>query len=341
MIRKTFKYFSIVLSVFSLITLWFPAFSTRITDGESWNMVVRGYNLAEFSPWGSIVLLTPIVLILLVLSKLGNSLKTISLFTLCLIDGFALCDSLSKSYSWMTENTTGHVTVHGYQLIYAVLLLMAIIYLFIDCNFDLEGRLIKDFFIKKEIDVDPIDYTKEKFFLCSKLYKLAKYKENGDEVNSKCAICFASSEGYFAAPNDNDSAEYLSVEVLGEDTAIGFVMKNMPTGIFGRFYEDFDFRKEIEMKIKEYPYIKKGKAEIWAPSEDGFVKLPAQISPLDIDDVKLKIDDALSREDMIGSVVVQDNELVAIVTDYDSETKEYKCIAAELMAIDLCRKIYE
>ena len=172
MIRKTFKYFSMVLSVFSLITLWFPVFSARITDGESWNMVVRGYNLAEFSPWGSIVvlmplvlmarivLLTPIVLILLVLSKLGNSLKTISLFTLCLIDGFALCDSLSKSYSWMTENTTGHVTVHGYQLIYAVLLLIAIIYLFIDCNFDLEGRLIKDFFIKKEIDVDPIDYTK-------------------------------------------------------------------------------------------------------------------------------------------------------------------------------------
>jgi len=60
MIRKTFKYFSMVLSVFSLITLWFPVFSTRITDGESWNMVVRGYNLAEFSPWGSVVLLTRI-----------------------------------------------------------------------------------------------------------------------------------------------------------------------------------------------------------------------------------------------------------------------------------------
>ena len=51
--------------------------------------------------------------------------------------------------------------------------------------------------------------------------------------------------------NDKDNAKYLNVEVLGDDTAIGFVIGNMPTGIYGRFYEDFDFRKEIEMKIKE------------------------------------------------------------------------------------------
>ena len=99
--------------------------------------------------------------------------------------------------------------------------------------------------------------------------------------------------------------------------------------------------KQQKVKIKEYTDINKGKAEIWAPSEDGFVKLPAQISPVDIDDVKLKIDDALPREDMIGSVVVQDGELVAIVTEYDGESEEYKCISAELMAVDLCRKIYE
>ena len=150
MIRKSFKYFSIIFSVCALVTLYLPLFSTRITDGESWDMVVRGYNTVDFSAWGSVVLLTPIVLILLIISKLRKNIKTLSILSLCLLDGFALCDSISKTYSWMTENATGYITIHNNHLIYAVLLLIAGIYFFIDCNFDLEGRFIKDVFIKKE-----------------------------------------------------------------------------------------------------------------------------------------------------------------------------------------------
>ena len=124
--------------------------------------------------------------------------------------------------------------------------------------------------LKKKIDVETIDHTKEKFFLCSRPYKFAKYKENGDEVNSKCNIPLISSEGYFAALNDNDTSEYLNVEVLGEESAIGFVIENMPTGVYGRFYEDFDYKTDNAMKIKPYADIKDGNAEVWIPKSSLF-----------------------------------------------------------------------
>lgn len=339
-LNKFLSISGIILSVSALLSLVLPLFSFRILETE---MIIRGYNVVEFSPWGSIVLVAPILLIGLMLSKLKYSFKTIGILSLLILDFFALSDAYSVSYTWALQETTNSVQPHAYHLFYALAFVLSGFCFYMECNYCRKGNKmkIKDFFLKDDIKAEPIDYTKEKFFLCSKLYEFAKYKENGDEINSKCNICFATSEGYFATLDDNDNAEYHNVEVLGDNTAIGFVIKNMPTGIFGRFYEDFDFRKEIEMKIKEYPDIKKGKAEIWAPTEDGFVKSPTQISPLYIDDVKLKIDDALPREDMIGSVVVQDGELVAIVTEYDGENKEYKCITAELMAIDLCRKIYE
>ena len=49
----------------------------------------------------------------------------------------------------MTEITSGNVEIHNNLLVYAILMIIAFIYLFIYSNFDLDGRLIKDFFIKK------------------------------------------------------------------------------------------------------------------------------------------------------------------------------------------------
>ena len=38
---------------------------------------------------------------------------------------------------------------------------------------------------------------------------------------------------------------------------------------------------------------------------------------------------------------MQGLSLVGFVTEYEAENGEYKCISAEMIAIDLCCKIYE
>ena len=116
--------------------------------------------------------------------------------------------------------------------------------------------------------VEPVDYRKEKFYLCNKIYDSAKYNENGDVVNDKSTICFATSDGYFAALDDNDTNEYFTVEILEQDGAIGIMMGNMPTGVYGVFYEDYNFRRDLEVEILSLDHIEKDGALVWILDDD-------------------------------------------------------------------------
>ena len=202
---------------------------------------------------------------------------------------------------------------------------------------------IENVFLKEEkTKVEPIDYRTEKFYLCNKIYDSAKYKENGDVVNDKSTVCFATNEGYFAALDDNDSNEYFTVELLEQDGAIGFMMGNMPTGIYGVFYEDYNFRRDLEVDILPFNHIEKEGALLWILDDDGAAGrvVEVQVTANSLQDIRVKIIDE-SNENIIGCAVVQGLSLVGFVTDYDAENHEYKCISAELLAVDLCRKIYE
>lgn len=341
-IDRFFENMGVIFSVVSLFSLGLPILSTNITDGEAWNMVVKGYNMIEFSPFGSLVLMTPVLLIGLMFSKIKNSVKTVGILTLLLLDSFAMNCAYLDTYKWVEEQTTSYIKPYQNQIISCSLLFLAMICFYVDCNF-VRGRRIslKDLFLKKKLLVDPVEFSEQKFFLCNRRCDFAKYKETGETVESKNNICFASAEGYFAVVNDDDDQEYIDVEPLGDAGAIGYIMGCMPTGIYGMFYENFDFKNGTEIKIKQYLDIKNGKADLWIPRENGeFKKENISIKKLDVDDIRfesqLNFDDSI-----IGSAVIQDGDLVAIVTDYNEEKQEYKCIPAELMAVDLCRKIYE
>lgn len=151
MIEKTVKYIGIVFALASLFSLGLPLFSTYITDGEAWNVVIHGYNLAEFSPWGSIVLISPIVLLGLMLSKLNDGVKTIELLTLFSFSGVALHYSTNAAYKWVEAEATGYIETHLNQLIYFLLLSAAMVLFYIELNFIKgENISIKDFFLKKD-----------------------------------------------------------------------------------------------------------------------------------------------------------------------------------------------
>ena len=346
MIKKIVKYSGIAFALLSLLSLSLPVYSTRITDGEACELVVKGYNFIEFSPWGGIVLLAPLVLLGLMLSKLRNTTKTAGLIILFALNGVALCASTSAAYKWMCDVSAGFVEPHMYHVIYALLLFVAMLCLFVWCNCSLNIKSLKNFYVEEEyIEVEPIDYRTEKFYLCNKAYDSAKYKENGDVVNDKSTVCFATNEGYFAALDGNDSNEYFTVELLEQDGAIGFMMGNMPTGIYGVFYEDYNFRRDLEVSILPFDLIEKDGALVWIlddDDEDGAAGrvIDVEVTANSLQDIRVKILGE-SNENILGCAVVQGLSLVGFVTEYDDEKHEYKCISAELLAVDLCRKIYE
>lgn len=134
-LKKILNPLAIIFSLAALTTLILPLFSEYITGGESYNMVIKGYNLVEFSPLGSVVLISPILLIGLILSKLKNSFKTVGTMGLLLLDLLALSHSYSAAYNWIIAETGSHPQVHMNQLFYLLFLFAACLCFFVKCNY--------------------------------------------------------------------------------------------------------------------------------------------------------------------------------------------------------------
>lgn len=196
----------------------------------------------------------------------------------------------------------------------------------------------------EKINVKPIDYHTEKFYLCNKPYDFAKYNQEDEVTYSECPICLATEEGYFIGFNDNDDTEYFNVEALENDQAVAFVMGNVSTGIYGRFYDlqKFSTGADSAVNICIFSKIKNGDGVLKFVDKDGAIQLSnIGISANAPDDIRIVSAEKSDPFYPIGAAIMQDDMLVAFVADYDVAHKEYKCISAEMMAADLCRKIYE
>ena len=134
--RSLMKYGGIVLAVLSLLTLGLPLFSTTLTVGEAGRLVVRGYNLVEFSPWGGVAVVAPLVLLGLALSKLSRPVKTMGLLGLCVLTGFALCGAVAAAQTWVRSTADGFVEPHMSHLFYAALFFFATLCFYVENNRD-------------------------------------------------------------------------------------------------------------------------------------------------------------------------------------------------------------
>lgn len=198
---------------------------------------------------------------------------------------------------------------------------------------------------KKQLVIDAVDFQKETFYLCNRPYRFAKYNENANITEGQTHLCFVTDEGYFAGFNDDDETTYFCIEVLENGEGIGFVEGEIPTGIYGSFYEDHDFSRDTKIDILPFEHIEKDQSLVWIlddDDEDGAMGrvVDVQVTANTPQDIRVKIINE-SNENILGCAVIQGLSLVGFVTEYDAENGEYKCISAELMAIDLCRKIYE
>ena len=108
------------------------------------------------------------------------------------------------------------------------------------------------------------------------------------------------------------------------------------SGVYGSFYEENEIPKCTKIRIAPFNAIKNGKAELWLPSERGFIKKSVEIAANSPVFITCKLSDGENVDANIdGAVVVQNRKAVAVVSEYDKENNVYNCVSASRVAIPL------
>lgn len=73
---KITKLLGIIFAVLTLLSLTAPLYKTNFTDGESMTLLLHGFDLYEFSAWGVVTALIPLLLIGIMFTKFSDKIKS-------------------------------------------------------------------------------------------------------------------------------------------------------------------------------------------------------------------------------------------------------------------------
>lgn len=128
MSKKIYKWSAIVLSVAGYLTLLLPL--AKVTERDGCTMIIRGFNMVEFSPWGSIVLSVPLIIIAILFSHMEKTHKTIGLISVQLLNSVGLYNSINKAYEWINSISPEYIHRETYPILYGALILISLICLY-------------------------------------------------------------------------------------------------------------------------------------------------------------------------------------------------------------------
>lgn len=125
------KISSIVFILLSYGALACPIYKTAIDGSESYDLIIRGLNFAEFSLWGCLMLVIPIVLIALTYCNIKNRWKSVVLVAIYILNTIVIYNASIAADKWIRDVATGFVLCRPYQLLYAISLLVSMVCLFV------------------------------------------------------------------------------------------------------------------------------------------------------------------------------------------------------------------
>ena len=132
-IKQLMTYIGVLMAMTALYTLTLPIRTVTFED-RTYEMIIKGYNMPEFSPWGGIVVLAPLVLLGLMLSKLPDRHKTMGLLGLLMLSSTALYNSASAIYQYTTQGTVCYAEPHAGHLLYGFVLFWAFLCFWVSLN---------------------------------------------------------------------------------------------------------------------------------------------------------------------------------------------------------------
>lgn len=125
---------SYIFALLSYVPLLLPMYKIR-TDGETgYDLILRGFNLAEFSVWGGLFLIIPIILCAIAYCNIKNSHKSIALMGICIFGVIALYCAGAPAQEWVKTAASGYVPYRPYHIIAFAGMLASMVCTFADCN---------------------------------------------------------------------------------------------------------------------------------------------------------------------------------------------------------------
>ena len=129
-----YKIMGIIFNFASYIPLAFPMYKTKLEVGFDYEVIVRGFNFVEFSPWGSLLVTMPIILLALTYLRVRNKLKNLILISFYILNTITIYNATSAADKWVRTATEGFVLVRPYILLYLLSMFVALVCLYIHNN---------------------------------------------------------------------------------------------------------------------------------------------------------------------------------------------------------------
>ena len=101
-------------------------------DGESFTLVLRVINLAEFSAWGTVVVLSPLAFAAICYAKLDRKTKTLSLIGMYMFSSVAYVEAVKRAHEWLDEVSTGFVVKYPVMVIYPLVIFCVSVLMYAD-----------------------------------------------------------------------------------------------------------------------------------------------------------------------------------------------------------------
>lgn len=114
------KYSIIALAVVSVSLCFFPILSAKITEGEAYTCVIRGYNLLEFSAFGIVVLIAPVLVPIILYRCQSKAAKELELMVLLLGNSICYTHSGHNVWRWLNEIGVTFIEVKAAMVLYPI-----------------------------------------------------------------------------------------------------------------------------------------------------------------------------------------------------------------------------
>lgn len=110
--RWLFKLNFYLLCLTILTLSYLPVMSSYISDGESWDAIIRGFHLLHFSAWGIVPLLAPLLLPIILFGHQSAIGKEISLTLLLIGNSVCYVHAFNKAKEWLLALEGSFLTNH-------------------------------------------------------------------------------------------------------------------------------------------------------------------------------------------------------------------------------------
>ena len=110
--RKLSRFLVNIVCILVSLMQILPVMSTYLSDGESCTLIIRGYNLMEFSTWGFFPLFAPLLFLVILFGRQEESVKEIELVILFVSNMFCYIHSFNAARSWLYSLSCSLTTFH-------------------------------------------------------------------------------------------------------------------------------------------------------------------------------------------------------------------------------------